>query len=521
VGGYYKLLGGKIKGNCKFKFELGKLCEFVAVNKESSSAVEGLTVISDITPADGRQGIDVFNAPQVVFNYQVNKPFSISEDNNSKESYKVILDHFKVLAADKELAGSYDWNQNGDVLVFNPRDILPGKTKINLETQIHFEELKGTIWQPVKDSSVVITETRIVSFETGEAPDFIPENNVRYSYPLNKMMNFYKNEYGTGYIQLLRGQEYLFTTDSKWRQYIRFTPTGRGDPLFMNLSYQSSDKLISHQFPANLVNNTMYRLEIVNIPAESAGAIDQNIQSVTTLTSTDAGDMQKTEKKATGELNIPGEKVIYESYFRTSIYNTFVDKVNALNIPQGYTYPIAQGIYEVGGRVNGNEIFDDFELNGSSGTLPLVQFTADENGTWLRYHAYPIIYEGYPLQGNIFIYWRNTSELGIVPLKAIGFRYISGGLTTLTNDDFNAGIAPAVNFSAQLIYKLNINAVYDWDDIIVGAFRAKEYTPRITGILENPCPAILFNTSYPVKATYRLPGIEKVTNNATINLKVL
>jgi hypothetical protein len=519
VGGYYRILGGKIKGKCKFQFELGKLCEFQAVVEENpADAVAGLTVISDITPEDGREGIDVFNAPQAVFNYQINKPFSISDNATSPESYKVILDYFKVTAGDQTLVGTFDWNSNGDVLVFNPRDILPGKTRINLEARIHFEELKGNVWKAIQDSGQTVTETKISSFVTGEAPQYIPENNILYCYPMSKMMNLYKNEYTSGYIQLRMGQEYLFSGGTEWKYYARFTPIGGGTPLYMNVSYQPAEKLVTYSLPGSLTNNTNYKFELVSIPSGATEAIDKNIVQVTTATENESGEIQVTENKAADELTIPGEKIIYENYLRTSLYNTFTEKVQSLSLNQGYTWPIAQGIYEVGSQVSGAEPFDNYELIGSEA---LVNFVADESGRWLKDYATPILYADYPINGNIRISWRNTNEFGIVPLKAVSFKITSSGPTILSMEDISAGVSGASGFKGVLIYKLNILAVYDWDDIIAGAFRAPVYNDRIKKILDNPCPAILFNTTYPVKATYRLPGLNKVTHSAILNISVI
>lgn len=521
VGGYYRLLGGAIKGRCDFKFELGNLCEFASVNAQPSSAVEGLTVISDITPEDGRIGVDVFNAPQVVFNYQINKPFAISDGVDNPVTYKIILDHFKIIANGKEVDGSFEWNKEGDVLVFNPHDILPGRTKINLEAQVHFEELIGTIWQPVKSGKTNITEIKTASFETGSAPDYIPENNVAFSYPINQMMNFYKNEHSTGYIQLLKGQEYLFQQDSKYQQYVRFSTSAGEPPLYMNFKYSPGEKRITCGIPSGLRNNTLYMLEIVNIPAGSSVHIDHNIYDVTTYEENEAGDIARTEKKAEGELTIQGEKVIYQSVFRTSLYNTFSDKIKNLQVSKGYTYPVAQGVYEVGTNINGSEPFDDIEINGTASVAPLVEFRADEKCVWLKEHAYPIIYADYPINGNIFIKWRNTGDLGIVPLKAISFKYSGAPVTSLIPENIKAGISTLSNFSARIKYKLNILSVSDWQDIVTGAFRAPVYTERIARILENPCPSVLFNTSYPVKAIYRLPGTNEVKNEYAISIDVL
>ncbi len=521
VGGYYKLLGGKIKGKCNFKFELGKLCEFVQVVSDTTNAVESLEIIADITPENGRKEIDVFNAPQVVFNYQINKPFTISDDQG-EQSFKVILDHFKVRAGEMDLPGSYMWNENGDVLVFNPRDILPGKADIHLEAVVHFEELVNGSWQAVRNhKNEVITQSKWSSFVTGEAPDYIPQGNVSYSYPERLMANFYKNEHATGYIQLKQGQEYLFTPDDEWKQYVRFTPTAGGSPLYLSFSYSPEGKKISHSFPAGLSHQTMYKIEIVNIPANAARSIDHNIQTITNRSGNEAGEMETTQNAAVGELNIPGESVLYESYFRTSKYNTFAEKVNAINIAQGYTYPIAQGLYKVGARVSGSEFFDEVELNGTGGQKPLIEFLAGESCVWLRDMAKPVIYDGYPVTEKMVIRWRDTGELGVVPLKAVKFTLPGIKLSRLTIDDFVGGVSPLLDFTGSLSYDLNITAVFDWQDIVTGAFRSEVFTPRILMILGNPFPAILFNTSYPVILFYQLPGTNQKTSEATLNINVL
>lgn len=49
------------------------------------------------------------------------------------------------------------------------------------------------------------------AFRTGPAPDFVPEDNVTFAYPVNKQTNFFRNESNQGYVQLAQGQDYLFT----------------------------------------------------------------------------------------------------------------------------------------------------------------------------------------------------------------------------------------------------------------------------------------------------------------------
>ena len=264
VGGYYSLLGGRVKGSFRFQLELGEQCTMVAVEEESASPVEGLSVISELTPGDGRTSIDVFSTPQAVFNYQIGQSFRISDSLESQDYYKIVLDNFDVTADSKKIAGTYKWNKVSDVLVFNPRDILPGNTSVTLKTKVHFEQLINGSWQPVKQDGSLITETKTAVFTTGEAPDYIPESNVLYSYPLKNMMNLYRNEYSNGLIQLRTGQEYLFNPDSKWKQYGRFTPVAGGNPIYVSFHYNAGRKKVDHIIPAAHENNIIYKFELVH-----------------------------------------------------------------------------------------------------------------------------------------------------------------------------------------------------------------------------------------------------------------
>lgn len=332
VGGYYSLLGGRIKGSCKFDFELGQLCEFVRLETHETSPVEGLTVISTLTPDNGKKDVDIFSAPQTVFNFEINSQFTISDNVSSKEYFKVVLDKFEVLTPDKKkINGEYAWNNDRNVLVFNPHEILPGETTIELISKIHFEKKIDNKWQVVKVNGEIVIEEKTSEFTTGIAPDYIPDNNVSYSYPLKDMMNLYKNESSTGYVQLNQGQAYLFETNDEWLQFGRFTPMSGGQPIYIHYKYNPGAKNIDHIIPAVLNNNTVYKFDLVNIPASEAGAIDQNIVQKTSSKESGAGNMTFTENKAKGSLTIKQEKVLYTCFLRTSYYNTMAAKVNDIN----------------------------------------------------------------------------------------------------------------------------------------------------------------------------------------------
>src|SRR5690606_3444956 len=85
VGGYYNILNGAVKGKFRFKVELGEECAIIG-----GSPLDGLKVISDITPEEGGNGVDVFTAPQVSFNMSINHPFEF-EDDNGKKTFRILL----------------------------------------------------------------------------------------------------------------------------------------------------------------------------------------------------------------------------------------------------------------------------------------------------------------------------------------------------------------------------------------------------------------------------------------------
>ena len=55
------------------------------------------------------------------------------------------------------------------------------------------------------------SQSKTAMFYTGDALEFIPNSNIKYSYPIDGMLNFYKQEYDQeiGYIELKSGQPKL------------------------------------------------------------------------------------------------------------------------------------------------------------------------------------------------------------------------------------------------------------------------------------------------------------------------
>ncbi len=519
VGGQYSILGGMVKGNCNFEFEVGEQCEMIA-GKRQGSAVDGLPVISAVTPEDGRSDVDVFGAPQVVFNYPINKEFSIS-DEYSTEKFRVVLDYFKVNdSKNQALQGSYVFNAKGDVLVFDPQDILPGKEKIKLEVKIHFEQKINNSWIKVTSEGSELSENKTAEFTTGIAPDYIPESNIVLRYPLPGMMNFYKNEYSKAYIQLSKGQAYLFTEDSGWKHYGRYTPVSGGNVIYSALTYNASGKIVEAIVPASLQNNLIYRFELVSVPAGAAEAIDKNVYSQTTQASAGSGNtMEITEKKATGSVSIQQEKIFYTSEFRTSYFNSFSEKVQATTIGFSNVIPVSNSIYLLQGVAYMNELFDSYELGDDYGE-PLIQVAADVKGWWLKERQIPQLYEHYPLISYAIITSRRTSELGLVPIKAVSIAHKNYFPRILSDNERTSGTFDGLS-DILTYYSFNVSRTTygDYYELKMKLINGAERNEKIDNFILKDYNSINLFYLYPLIMNYTLPGgISGSSSN--LNIKV-
>src|SRR5690606_36749555 len=252
VRGNFRILGGLVSGNCRFKVTIGEECEI------QGGSPLGLEVIASMQPSGNPQEVSVFTAPQVAFNLAIHKEFEMFDAANEYKAYRAKLDHFTVSHNNNTITGNLEWNDKNDVLVFNPDEILPPKTEIKAEVKIVWEEKVQGTWKALNES-----ETKFIQFKTGEAPDYIPEENVEYSYPIANQYHFLKKEYPQGYLKLKVGQQYLFKEhdkDNQWKSYARYTGIGQSGGLDVPLTYDEGNKTIRYSIPTQLLNEKVYTM---------------------------------------------------------------------------------------------------------------------------------------------------------------------------------------------------------------------------------------------------------------------
>ncbi len=102
------------------------------------------------------------------------------------------------------------WSDDQLTAVLRPKEILPSESDVKLRLVAIFQEYKNGQWVNSQVEGQDLKEVHELSFKTDKAPDYIPERNIAYMYPLQAMVNYYPEEHTSGYIKLIQGQSYLF-----------------------------------------------------------------------------------------------------------------------------------------------------------------------------------------------------------------------------------------------------------------------------------------------------------------------
>jgi len=513
VGGQFSILGGLVSGNCRFTVTIGEECQI-----EGASAVTGVKVISSLKPQPSDGEVDVFTGPQAAFNVSIDKEFEMMDLNNNLKAYRVKLDHFKILNNGKELGGALQWNDNKDVVIINPTEILPPKTKVKADVKVHWEQRVNGSWQPLGANGKIEGEQMTSEFNTGIAPDFIPENNVLYSYPITAQYNFMKNEHPEGYMKLKVGQSYLFNKTEggkEWDFVARFTAAGQPAGINSPLAYESGN--IRYAMP-NIPSDKVFNINFVKVPKSAPQAVDKNIISgQQQVAATEAGNISTNTKEIQGIYTLADEKKLYESFFRASKFSTLNEKVTAMTGYQSVARIMpGYNVYEPGAWGYLNEVFDKAELSGIGSYEPLLQLEALPDNVWYTSRIYPVIYQFYPAEQSITVSWRPINKVGLPPLRGMS---ISQDDTPELSEQDLTSIVTAKPGRSIFVYSLSYFAYRDYFEL-----RQKAFDKYTNSIGSAPQGAFrLMSTPYydvdkgPLRfnLSYKLPGINRVTTSRT------
>ncbi|GAA4278346.1 hypothetical protein GCM10022259_30710 [Aquimarina mytili] len=498
LGGQYSILGGLIKGRFRFKVELGDKCEIIG-----GSALDGIVVIGDMSPGDRSTEVDVFAAPQVAFNLQINKIFELPDDTGDRK-YRIFMDTFEVTKDGNAIIGDVEWNNRNDNAVFYSHEILPPNSNLKAFVQLHFEEFINGKWETIMDDGKIATETKEVNFTTGQAPESIPLSNIAYTYPVVNQKNFFIDEYGTGYINLKRGQSYLFDAVPTWNKTMSMN-SSTGEILTNSFGYNAAKKQLTFSVPNDISTQSDYSLRITLKPKEN-NAFDNVTESYTSkdIGSEDTGNELEIRSQKIEELAVKGEERQLLTFdFSTSQYTTFEKKMNAMkgnnDLYKHVTYPYGLTLLMT---IDPIEPFELVELVGSKYTAhsPLIVARAIPDNSYYQNQIYPLLYQDYPLK-NTFSVTRDISKVGVPPLE--GVEPLSWYLTYLENN--LTGETSLYN-----PYRYNLTHYYHQDYVdlryqLVSSDLPWEEIEMYRDLIIEPFP-LMKKGKYKTKLQYILPG---------------
>lgn len=409
IGVQYNVLGGLIKGRANFKVQLGDECKIVNGGQENPV---GINVIADMSPKTP-DGVDVFAAPQVALNFPVERDIPITDESGSK-TFRIKLEKFELTENGKPISGKLEWNAGKDAVSFLSTEILPPNTAIKAYAKVSFVQLVGGSWQTVYMDGKKAEEEKSIDFKTGTAPESIPLTNIDYSWPVVDQRNFYKSESNTGYVQLKRGQTYLFNVPG-FKQDMTFKKEN-GTTVPVTYQYISENQQLKFNIP-QVDGNSNYNFELVS---KSQGTTSGTTSNTLTKTTAEGDVTEITNKQAQDIIRADGGKVLLGYNFHSSAFGTFKEKVDGINGVQDLFGKVSSDVIDLRKTVAQYEAFDLAEISGTAYTnsKPLLQPVALLDNAYYIQDIHPLNYEKYPVAGDIKLS-RDTTELGLAPRKAL------------------------------------------------------------------------------------------------------
>ena len=509
VGGNMNILGGLIKGKFRFKLEIGQECQF-----ENASPLGGIKLITDVTPKQSSADVDVFAIPQAAFSMKVNEAFVIPEDTGDV-TYKVILEKFKVFDGVTEIPGTFEWGSMKDRVNFVSTDILPPNKELKVQVEVSFQKMINGIFQPIKVDGKVATEYEERLFTTGGAPDHIPLANIKYSYPVVDQKYFLEDEYPKGYIQLKRGQDYLFE-DTSWETSIKVNEEGTSNAKATVFNYNTNSNEVYYDLP-DIKQEKKYNFSIVSNLKRKKQKNTISEARINTI-SDDGNDIQIKENQADALSKAEGSIDRLSYSFSTSKYKTFTSKMNAINT-QSYNFGVLYSdVIYLTNTISSQEAFDLAELQGVtySDNKSLIIAKSKLNDEYYAMDIFPYIYKDYPLNNSFSIANRDINELGIIPAKAIPLSaYYMTSIENDINQSWTKGNFP-FKYNMPLLYK------QDWVDLnnqIINAYvNGDTSVESLAKRFLNSNYLFMRYGNYEIVLKYSLPG-EKQSTEFTYKFK--
>lgn len=501
------VLGGLISGNMHFKLTIGNECKII---RDHPTPV-GIDVISDFSPHETNQ-VDVLTAPQVTFNFSVDKNIDIDTDQG-KRTYRIVMEQFELQeegqSNGKLIPGRIEWNRTKDVVTFYSKDVLPQFSKVKAIVKVSFKEQKGATWQTVYMEGKKAEESRVLTLTTGKYPETIPLRNIKYAWPVVEQRNFYRHENDKqGVIQLERGQPYLFNV-AGYKQELIIEPKMGGKAHRLPFVYDKGECQLRFDL-GQVDGNTEYNFSLISRPLSSGASTDVK-KIAQQISTSDGGDVSIKKLQAQDVKHTDIGRVVLTYSFQSSKYATFQEKMMSIKTDNTIWRKVSSDVISLQQRVSQVEPFDLHDLVGSRYTdgKPLVQPSAILDDDYFTQDIHPINYKNYPLADNIRFTNRDTSTLGFVPSKAMPV--MNNYLSLIEQDNVHDAL---VKFNLPHLYDLPRVYKADFSDLqnqVVNRFLGKVEQSNYLWLVNGYYP-FMRHGHYKVNYQYVLPNGTKGTS---------
>lgn len=406
---------GIVNIHARLKVIIGEECEIIG-----KSGLQDVVMISDITPRDTMTDVDVFDAVQVAFNAPVDSEIPFTDDLGTR-MYRIGVKEMSVKTSGTEILGSYDYNNEKDVLIYNSDEILPPETEISVLVRVSFDEKVGSNWVAVTSNGTPVIEEKTVTFTTGDAPRKIPDKNIVYMYPIKNQQYMLPEESKVGFVQLDKGQQYLFGNGFSDELYFI---DENGSKTKVDFSYNTSEKRLNFSIP-DLANEKNYTYALITLNPGDVEE-DQVLTAVEFIKISE--DLEISNNTLVGSSSNGAFISRLNFDFKTSKHNTFQDKMRTLRVKQSITNidkyrNTGEGVANVAYISLTMQDYEPFGINDVQGTsftgnTALVQYEALMDDAYYKQDIYPLLYKEYPLDNDIYVN-RDTDNLGIPPTRSI------------------------------------------------------------------------------------------------------
>ncbi len=355
--------------NKQLKVEFGENCNFQSSTPNNAA---GMEIITSIDPIDQAKNYPVDGLPVIYSAVPLNQDVEMQDISGNNVKFYVNVKEVSLMDGTNPMPTAWDLSEGRTEINVKPGYYLSPNT--NYKLKIKLEVKKNGIFQGI--------EEREVNFTTGIDVSSIPESNVKGGYPVDGMRNFYRGQMDDESIDLVQGMYSLLNTNDGSKIELKLTPTG-GTSVTIPVKINEYYNKISFNITNNVEANKFYKIELV-----------------------------KSENKPAGRSSSTDTKILYTMYFRSSIYNTFGEKVQAINAST------QESVYPSNLRKALAEPFDHLEIYGNGKYEALVDFPYTKPAVWDNevksklYNALPLtLVNPYPANNNAPDCYSGTFEI--------------------------------------------------------------------------------------------------------------